>query len=757
MNRSMTAAAGLDGRFTFALQEGWEYVGRRMSRRWLRGKGAAACEEVRLPHCWNDKDTFQEGVAYRRGPGSYRRSFLLPEPAGTGDFRWRLESEGFYGTGDLWINGRKVSDVDGQYLGLSLDVTDWVREGSENRIGLRLTNRCRSYVLPGHKMPDFLLHGGLAGRAWLHRVPACRLEPARVRIWCEEPLSARPRVHIVFAVCNESGRLRRGRVAWRIVDAAGRLVAAAEPMTVTVDAGGQGSLREVVLELSRPSLWSPHAPNLYAATGSWTEDGAAGGDEVSVLFGIRAAEFRPDEGFFLNGERLELRGCNRHESMPGFGSALPDSQHWEDAWRIREAGLNFVRLSHYPQHPAFLDACDRLGILVYAEIATWKSVRTGRWLKRACRQLNDMILRDRNRPSIVLWGLGNESRSRRAYEQMRGIAVELDPTRPVLYAENHLYRARRQKTLGIVDVWGCNYELDELENGREASLLRSVVVSEFANYPHSLRGVAEEELRQVATIEEDLRRIRQHPFVAGFCVWCFNDYATLRKKRYRRFSGIVDAWRWPKMSSALLRVLCGEEPFVRAFGDWSEPGAAGTAEGMDSREIRIFARGQEVRVTVNGRECLRRSGGVVWTERIPFEPGELCVEAVAADGRIAADRLSSWGAAERVTGMPGVPMPDRNGTSTLALTVRVLDGQGRTVRNWNGDVFVETTGDGRAHSFAPDGRVYVRGGVGRCFVSVPPGTASARVKVSAAALAGSECEVQQFEAPGAGVGGERKR
>ena len=154
--------------------------------------------------------------------------------------------------------------------------------------------------------------------------------------------------------------------------------------------------------------------------------------------------------------------------MPGFGNALPVQQHRQDALLIKQMGCNFVRLSHYPQHPAFLDACDELGILVYAEIATWKSVRTGRWLKSACRQMRDMIRRDRNHPSIILWGMGNESRSRKAYAALREIAEQEDGTRAVTYAENHLYRAKREKTVGIPDVWGCNYELDALEEGRDA-------------------------------------------------------------------------------------------------------------------------------------------------------------------------------------------------------------------------------------------------------------------------------------------------
>jgi len=253
--------------------------------------------------------------------------------------------------------------------------------------------------------------------------------------------------------------------------------------------------------------------------------------------------------------------------MPGFGRALPLPQHRRDAELIKAMGLNFVRLSHYPQHPEFLDACDELGILVYAEVASWKSVRGGRWLSRACRQMRDMVVRDRNHPSVILWGMGNEGRHRKAFQELYAICKELDPERAVTYAENHLYRARRKGAIGLPDVWGLNYEFDALEEGRDASRLRCVVVSECSNYPHTERGNAEAEETQLETIKADLARIQDLQYVAGFALWCFNDYATLRKQRYKRYSGLVDAQRVPKASARWLASEFGgnlpqDEPLV---------------------------------------------------------------------------------------------------------------------------------------------------------------------------------------------------
>ena len=517
-------------RVKVSLNSGWQYVREKATRSWLAA--SADSTTVDLPHCWNAQDAFRDGVAYYRGWGSYRRSFAVNGAAPSDACsRWRIVSEGFYGTGEVWLNGKCLGKVDGQYLGFSFDVTDALRMDGENRLGIRLTNRCASYVLPGIKMPDFLLYGGLSGRVWLERVPAVRISARSVHVSTQG-------AHVTIDCKIEGEVPDRYEITWRILDAEGCSVG----RDVQSCAGG------VTLSVGEPRFWDIDDPYLYTAEGTLTCNGEVV-DCITARFGFRSAEFRPQEGFFLNGRRLPLRGCNRHESMPGFGRALPLAQHRKDAELIKAMGLNFVRLSHYPQHPAFLAACDELGILVYAEIASWKSVRGGRWLTRACRQMHDMVVRDRNHPSVILWGMGNEGRHRRAYERLYTLCKELDPGRPVTYAENHLYRARRKRTLGLPDVWGTNYEFDAMEAGCAASRLKCVVVSECSNYPHTERGNRQAEQKQLETIKADLARIEDLPYVAGFALWCFNDYATLRKQRYRRYSGLVDAWRMPKASA----------------------------------------------------------------------------------------------------------------------------------------------------------------------------------------------------------------
>lgn len=719
------------------LSGGWLFRRGWTGRSWMKGADAQGSLPVDLPHSWNLDDTFQENVEYYRGRGAYRRTFVLPaEACGRDrDGTWILESEGFYGTGDVWLNGRKVAEVDGEYLGFCLDVGQFVRPG-ENLLGVRLTNRCRSYVLPGIKLPDFLLHGGLAGKVLLRREPAVHLERNSMGMVVSGIPGPRAVVTVSAQVHNTC--VSDGPVVlwWTILDPSGREVCSTTTQPASVPVRAILEPAEMRVEIPGPELWSPATPSLYVARCELLR-GDSVVDRFEKRFGLRSAVFEAGKGFLLNGERIELRGCNRHESMPGFGSALPVALHKEDARLLKETGCNIVRLSHYPQHPAFLDACDEMGLMVYAEIATWKSVRTGRWLRRALRQMERMILRDRHRPSVILWGLGNESRSRKAYLALGALARSLDPTRPVTYAENHLYRAVREKTLDIPDVWGCNYELDALADGCAASRLKTTLVTETGNMPTAARGNLAEELKQVKVIETDLARLEGKEFNSGCIVWCMNDYATLRKKRYLRYSGIFDAWRLPKMSRAFLRARWTDKPFIQVFGDWTV--GKGVGEAGTSREIHVFSNCRRISLLRNGREIVSSGGKAHMVFHVEFQEGTL--KALGRqDGHEVAHSLQTSGPASRL-GLKGVEIEPRSGGQPLvAIEISVLDKAGVVCADWNGRVSVRVAGAARLCAFTADGSIPVLGGIGRTF-AICTGGGAATVEAVCPPLAAGQAEL----------------
>jgi len=681
----------------YDISDGWEFVRGRVPRRWLSGSGKVG-EDVELPHCWNRTDTFQLGRRSYSGRGAYRCQFDLPatlEGLGT----WKLRSEGFYGYGDVWVDGRTIARIDGQYLGFEIDLPPSLSAGP-HVLAVRLENLWQRRVLPGKRDPDFLLYGGLASKVWLEWVPAFHIDRDRVEVVCTEGPEGAEIVELRWAINGLDTSPEKPRISWTVSTMEGEHVAAAGPVPI---GDGDSAISTLILD---PSCWSPSNPKLYWAEGLLeTDDGTA--DVVRIRFGITRAEFRPEEGFFLDGTRIDLHGCNRHESIPGLGNALPEELHRADARLLKDYGCNFVRLSHYPQHPAFLDACDELGIMVYAEIASWKSVNSSSvWRRAARRQMRDLILRDRHHPSVIVWGMGNESRSRTAYLEMREIAHELDPARPVTYAENHLYRARRERTTGIPDVWSVNYELDILEEARDACRLQNVIASECCNFPLSTKGDDGAELTQVATLEYEWNLMADRAFLAGHAVWSFTDYATEHRKRYRRQPGLFDAWRRPKMAAELFRARYAEEPFVSLF----VTGAAG-----DDRELHVFSNCERIRLEWDDALPVNLVGAPHHIVKLEDAFTGVRAKGVRNGATVHKD-LHAWG--EAATAAISIDKPQAKLGRTIAVDLTICDDRGTPVRDWNGHVEVAIDGDGKLFPYTDAFEALIARGEGRVYVQL---------------------------------------
>ena len=695
------------------LSLGWGFVRGRVRRGWLRGRGDGG-EMVDLPHSWNDLDTFQHGRRSYSGFGAYRRELDLPTKVGSGV--WRLRSEGFYGIADVWLDGTPLARVDGQFLGFEINLSGSLAAGP-HVLAVRLDNLFHPNVLPGKRDPDFLLHGGLAGRVWIEWVPALHIDTGHVEVVCTPDPDRAELLDLRCAVNGLESSPKNGLLSWTITTADGAPVATAEPMPI-----GDGTL-EGSTNVPKPRCWSPDDPQLYWAECRLETDGSPT-DVVRVRFGITRAEFRPRRGFFLDGTRVDLHGCNRHEAIPGFGSALPPELQRADAELLKNYGCNFVRLSHYPQHPMFLDACDKLGIMVYAEIATWKSVRSARgWRRAARRQMRNLIQRDRHHPSVILWGMGNESRSLKAFSELRGISNELDPARPVTYAENNLYRAHRQDTIGIPDVWGVNYELDALEDACASSRLENVIVSECCNHPTSIKGDDREELTQVATLEREWELMMNRPYLAGHAVWSLTDYATEHRKRYRRLTGLFDAWRRPKMAAELFRARYAEEPMISLFD--TAPGPATppsrfrrdvpAASNFSDRELHVFTNCESVHLRRDGEPLIDLEGAIHFVVPIGGAFEEISAAGSRRGSNIEARHHRNMRASRiELVAHDGVFTPGR----TITIDVAIFDDDGVTVRDWNGHVRLQAEGDARFHTYTDSDEVVMARGEGRAYLTL---------------------------------------
>jgi beta-galactosidase len=476
--------------------------------------------EVALPHSFNTEDTFTPARGFYRGVGWYRKTFVLPEGASGG--KVFLEFGAAFSLADVWVNERHAGRFMSGYTGFSVDATDLVRAGAsaealrarENLIAVRVDNSHDPDILPGidAKEMDYALYGGLYREAaWVIKD---RLYIRQHGITAITPsVSAeRASLQVAVAVANDYAATIECTCAALLRAPSGEV--AADMSGCMVVSGRSGGMFELAAEVARPALWSTEQPNLYTVEVQLHKDGAPV-DTDSTTVGFRWFEFTADRGFFLNGRRVKLRGLNRHQDYPGLGNALPVRFQVHDAERLKEMGANFVRLSHYPQHPSFLDACDRLGILVYEEIASWQYIGGEMFARNAESMMREMIVRDKNHPCVILWGLLNEGRSKSLFERLHRVAKECDPTRPTVYADNNPREGMQKRTVFVPDVLGINYELPSLDEFRSALPGLKFVSSETTNYEHRRRGDVVQDIGQVERFRDETDIVESRDYMAG--------------------------------------------------------------------------------------------------------------------------------------------------------------------------------------------------------------------------------------------------
>ncbi len=414
---------------------------------------------------------------------------------------------------------------------------------------------------------DFYLFGGIYRGVSLRELP--------------EPAVLAARVTVVDAA---AGKIR---VA---VEASAQPTAALEVAFDDGDFEEVGGVRwenhtaEIELEVPSPRAWSPSDPRLHTLTLR------LGADTFETRFGLR--EIRVDgPRLLLNGEPLKLRGVCRHEAHPQFGPALPDALILQDVQRLLDLGCNFVRGSHYPQDPRFLDLCDEHGLLVFEESLGWqaneKHFTDPRFAERLVLQTREMVRRSFNHPSVILWGFLNEGRSDLAsstpvYEALAAAIREEDPSRPVTYATNLPFD---DLNLGFADIVSVNcypgwYSpedagprplgeivphldgiLDHLHAAGHGA--KPMIVSEIgagAIYgwrdPHQAHWSEEYQADLLAVVCE---KFRSDDRITGLAIWQFCDGRTYTDshalKRPRAFNnkGLYDEYRRPKLAVARVR------------------------------------------------------------------------------------------------------------------------------------------------------------------------------------------------------------
>jgi beta-galactosidase len=467
----------------------------------------------------------------------YRRKFRLP--ASAKGKRIFVDFEGAMTATTVWINGKRLGEYKGGYTPFSFELTDHVTFDGENLLALDVDSTERSDIPPFGNVIDYLTFGGLYREVNLRIVPASFIANIFART---KNVLKRPGLDVQ---CFVQRAKSHGALRLEVILEDGSKVLAR-----TAKAVEAGEYTTVALpSLPNIRLWNLDKPKLYTVRVRLSENGTVI-DEDKRRLGFREAEFT-DHGFSLNGKIVKLRGLNRHQTFPFVGQAMSARCQRRDAWILRkELRVNLVRTSHYPQSRHFLDACDELGLLVLEEIPGWQHIGDAAWQDIAVDNVERMITRDWNHPSIILWGVRiNESQDSHAfYTATNALAHVLDPSR-----RTGGIRYRYDSEF-LEDVFTMNDFGWPLRPPRYPRYLNT----EFCGHMFPTKSIDNNE-RQ---IEHTVRHARMHdvmgsnPQYSGAIGWCAFDYNThsnFGSGDRICYHGVMDIFRLPKPAAGFYR------------------------------------------------------------------------------------------------------------------------------------------------------------------------------------------------------------
>ena len=678
------------------------------------------------------------------GTGWYRKRFAAD--AVNADDQVEIRFDGVYMNSDVWLNGRHLGNHPYGYTSFAYDLTPHLHRNAENVLAVRVRNE--------GKNSRWYSGSGIYRHVWLHVSGEVRIPLWSVGVTTPEVSKDAADVRVAVKVENRGKAAKEVTVQVRLMDSKNAVVGTREVLQ-TVPAGGNLQADQE-FTIQAPHLWSAVTPELYLAV----VELVAGGktlDHAATPFGIRKVEVDAQHGLRINGEGVKLRGACLHHDNGLLGAAAIDRAEVRRVELMKANGFNAIRCSHNPPSPVFLDACDRLGILVIDEAFDHWTIQKNpqdyhlyfkEWWER---DIDAMVLRDRNHPSVIFWSIGNEIPER---ADPAGIAIakqivdrikQLDPTRPLTAAIPFFFESGGRRpwiesdpAFEYLTVGGYNYQWPEYEK-------------DHARVPDRVMMGTESFPLQAF---ENWQMVHKHSYVIGDFVWTGMDYlgesgignAQLNSPNpfpqagasaapqgelggipissfllifadypwFNAYCGDIDLigerkpqfyykrvlWGMSKLEMAVQRPLQeGRTELISPWG-WSDELQSWTWSGHEGKtlKVRLYSSGDQVRLLLNGKEIgVKR----VSTETqfkaefdVPYAAGELKAIALANGSQIAEVKFKTAAqpAALRLKGDRQSIRRDRNDLSYV--TLEVLDQDGEVVPDATVPVTLSISGEG---------------------------------------------------------------
>ncbi|MFD0835607.1 glycoside hydrolase family 2 TIM barrel-domain containing protein [Mariniflexile aquimaris] len=558
-----------------------------------------AWKSIDLPHTWNNEDVTDLIPGYRRSASWYKRELAINSMVE--DQKYILYFEGSNITTKVFVNGKEAGTHVGGYIGFEIDITNFIKTGT-NEVLVRVDNSFNPEIIPSQQS-DFFIYGGITRDVWLVTKPKFHIASIQITTPKVSQKNASLAINIILENLETTSNVQ---LKAEVFNPLGKKVA-----TKVVSINSQETLI-TFNNIKNPELWDTKSPNLYTVSVELIKNKQIT-DKLSDRIGFRWFEFKDHGPFYLNGKRLLLRGTHRHEEHAGVGAAMSNQQHRADMESIKEMGANFVRLAHYPQDPEIYKACDELGLLVWDEIPWCRGgVGNDVWKTNTKNQLKEMIAQNYNRPSIIIWSLGNEMYWLPDFErgddiekmnafltELNTLTHQLDPSRKT--AIRKYYEGAHIVDVFSPSIWSGWYSgsyksyqkaIDtykkEYKHFLHAEYGGSSHVGRHTENPITGEGQIQSEGWEEAIVQTKVANIAQigdwsenyivdlfdwhlrisetNPTFVGNVQWAFKDFGTpLRPENdipYMNQKGLVDRAGKPKDAYYVFKSYWAEKPFT---------------------------------------------------------------------------------------------------------------------------------------------------------------------------------------------------
>lgn len=691
---------------------------------------------LNLPNDWSIEGKFSKdnpagvgGGALPGGIGWYRKTFTLTE-ADTDKLVF-IDFDGIYRNSEVWINGHYLGIRPYGYSSFQYELTPYLNYGNKkNILAVRVDNS---------KQPNSRWYSGsgIYRNVWLVTTQKVYVDHWGTFITTPEVNETSAKVSVQINVRNASNKDQDIKLKTTVFNKDGKIIAETETSNLTV----KDSVTKINQELTvkNPELWSVEDPYLYKAV-TTIECNDKVSDNYNTMFGIRTFTFDAAKGFFLNGKHLKIYGVCDHHDLGCLGAAVNIHAIERQLKILKNMGCNGIRTSHNPPAPELLDLCDRMGFIVMDEaFDMWKKHKTEYdysldWDKWHKRDLEDMVLRDRNHPCVFIWSIGNEiveqwdindSSGAVIARELAGIIKSLDTTRPVTSncnsdnPQNPLIRS------GALDIIGYSYNHNDYHLFPTTFPGQKLIGSETTSALES-RGhydMPSDSIRRWptrwdmpfttgnpdytcssydncsapwgATHEEALKLVNKYDFVSGMYIWTGFDYlgepTPYGWPARSSYFGIIDLAGFPKDVYYMYQSEWTNKPVLHVFPNWNW-------KTGDTVNVWAYTNCDEVELFLNGKslETKRKTGDelhLMW--RVPFTPGILKAIGRTNGKEILTSEVKTAEAPTKIVLEADRNVISADGMDLSFITVKVLDKEGTLVPYADNLVHFNISGEGK--------------------------------------------------------------